>query len=94
MLRKINATILAMILTLTMGVTVYAENGGVGQPGGTNAGVNANVGTTNTGVNQGYNNMYRATAAEDDVDWGWLGLLGLAGLAGLMGRNRERDPQR
>ncbi|HBY77614.1 MAG TPA: hypothetical protein DEG47_11595 [Cyanobacteria bacterium UBA11148] len=37
--------------------------------------------------------------AEDDFDWGWLGLLGLAGLAGLAGRKRPdtvnyttRDP--
>ena len=36
-------------------------------------------------------------AAEDDMDWGWLGLLGLGGLAGLMGRKREHHteyPQR
>ncbi|HBL12349.1 MAG TPA: hypothetical protein DD379_13255 [Cyanobacteria bacterium UBA11162] len=27
--------------------------------------------------------------AEDDFDWGWLGLLGLAGLAGLAGKKRH-----
>ncbi|MBE9167492.1 WGxxGxxG-CTERM domain-containing protein [Pleurocapsales cyanobacterium LEGE 06147] len=31
------------------------------------------------------------TEAEDDFDWGWLGLLGLIGLAGLAGRSKDRD---
>ncbi len=31
------------------------------------------------------------TEADDDSDWGWLGLLGLAGLAGLY---RRREPVR
>jgi hypothetical protein len=30
-----------------------------------------------------------ATDADNDFDWGWLGLLGLIGLAGLRGRTRE-----
>jgi len=30
-----------------------------------------------------------ATGADNDFDWGWLGLLGLIGLAGLRGRNRQ-----
>jgi hypothetical protein len=32
---------------------------------------------------------YRAYAANNNVDWGWLGLLGLVGLAGLFGRGRS-----
>nr|MBC9199631.1 hypothetical protein [Paenibacillus sp. PL91] len=35
-------------------------------------------------------NQYRTTAADDDMDWSWLGLLGLLGLIGLKGRDRER----
>ena len=27
--------------------------------------------------------------ADNDRDWGWIGLLGLVGLAGLMGRKRD-----
>lgn len=30
-----------------------------------------------------------ATGADNDFNWGWLGLLGLIGLAGLRGRTRE-----
>jgi opacity protein-like surface antigen len=30
-----------------------------------------------------------ATDADNDFDWGWLGLLGLIGLAGLRGRMRQ-----
>jgi MYXO-CTERM domain-containing protein len=29
--------------------------------------------------------------ADDDTDWGWVGLLGLAGLLGLRRRNDRRD---
>jgi LPXTG-motif cell wall-anchored protein len=29
--------------------------------------------------------------ADDDSDFGWIGLLGLIGLAGLMGRKRDTD---
>jgi hypothetical protein len=36
-------------------------------------------------------NNYRTNAADNDMDWGWLGLLGLIGLAGLRGRNREES---
>ena len=43
---------------------------------------NFRTNATNTG-------RFRA-AAENDMDWGWLGLLGLIGLAGLRGRDRER----
>lgn len=32
-------------------------------------------------------------AAEDDMDWGWLGLLGLTGLAGLLGRKKEHHTE-
>lgn len=44
----------------------------------------------NNGTSMG-ERAYRATAnaADDDFNWGWLGLLGLIGLAGLRGRNRE-----
>ena len=34
------------------------------------------------------------TEADDDSDWGWLGLLGLAGLAGLAGLRRRNEPVR
>lgn len=67
-------------------------------------GANDRIGTRNVpnrngnGVNNGANaygtngfratNTVRANAADDGMDWGWLGLLGLIGLAGL--RNRER----
>lgn len=37
------------------------------------------------------NNSYRAAAADNDRDWGWLGLFGLIGLAGLFGRNPQRE---
>ncbi|QQE76680.1 WGxxGxxG-CTERM domain-containing protein [Brevibacillus composti] len=88
-----------------MGASAFAETGGAGNTGGTNAGMTGNTGagagtgagvtgTGTTGANQGYNNMYRTTAADNDTDWGWIGLLGLAGLAGLMGRNRNREMQR
>lgn len=34
----------------------------------------------------------RATTANNDMDWGWLGLLGLIGLAGMFrNNNRERN---
>ena len=36
-------------------------------------------------------NTVRTTAAADnDIDWGWLGLVGLIGLAGLRGRERSK----
>lgn len=78
MFKKLNTIILALVLTVSMGASAFAETGGA----------------SNTGANQGYNNMYRTTAADNDTDWGWIGLLGLAGLAGLMGRNRNREMQR
>ncbi|MDF2921921.1 MAG: hypothetical protein K0R57_835 [Paenibacillaceae bacterium] len=61
----------------------YSNTTGVG-----NYGVNGTNDYTGTGT--GTYNAY-ATADDDAMDWGWLGLLGLVGLAGLMGRNRERD---
>ncbi|XEC97219.1 WGxxGxxG family protein [Paenibacillus tarimensis] len=40
--------------------------------------------------NRGAAGRFRpAAAADNDMDWGWLGLVGLLGLAGLRGRNRE-----
>lgn len=103
MFKKLNAIILALVLTVFMGASAFAETGGAGNTGGTNAGMTGNKGagagtgagvSGTTGVNQGYTNMYRTTAADNDTDWGWIGLLGLAGLAGLMGRNRNREIQR
>lgn len=44
--------------------------------------------------NMGNGNVYRANAADDGTDWGWLGLLGLIGLAGMMGRGRDRGDAR
>ncbi|EJL31958.1 WGxxGxxG family protein [Brevibacillus sp. BC25] len=90
-MKKFNAIILALVLTVTMGLTVYAEAGGTegaGNTGGTNTPGNT---TGNTGIN---NNTYRTTAVDTDSDWEWIGLLGLAGLFGLRGRNRERNPQK
>ena len=40
------------------------------------------------------NRTYRTNAADNDTDWGWLGLLGLIGLAGMMGRGRDRGDAR
>ncbi len=48
---------------------------------------------TDTGM-RGFNDGYRATAAADETNWGWLGLLGLIGLAGLFGRNRAEGERR
>ncbi|CAI8939815.1 MYXO-CTERM domain-containing protein [Brevibacillus sp. IT-7CA2] len=103
-MKKFNAIILALVLTVTMGLTVYAEAGGTvgaGNTGGTNTpgnttgntgvGVTGNGAPANTGIN---NNTYRTTAVDTDSDWEWIGLLGLAGLFGLRGRNRERNPQK
>lgn len=89
MLKKISAIIMAMVLTLTMGLTVYAETGGTGNTGGTNTPSNVTGNTVGTG--NGVPNNYRTTAT-DNRNWGWIGLLGLAGLAGL--RNRDRNPQK
>ncbi|PZD97068.1 hypothetical protein DNH61_04010 [Paenibacillus sambharensis] len=59
---------------------------------------NNNNGFRRYGVNSagnGNNTMtgqrLRANAANDGMDWGWLGLLGLLGLSGLRGRNRDRE---
>jgi MYXO-CTERM domain-containing protein len=81
MLRKMYVFFLTMVLTLSIGLIANAETGGAGNTDGNN-------------VNQGKNNMFRTTAADDGTDWGWLGLLGLAGLAGLAGRNRNPNPER
>ncbi|WP_285844078.1 WGxxGxxG family protein [Brevibacillus borstelensis] len=79
-----------------MGLTANAETGGTGNVGGTNAPGNMTGagGPGNAGVNNVNQGTYRTAAADNDTDWGWIGLLGLAGLAGLMGRNRNREPQR
>nr|WP_304502616.1 WGxxGxxG family protein [Brevibacillus sp. AF8] len=89
---------LALMLTVTMSLTAFAETGGTGagNTGGTNTpntgvGVTGNGAPANTGIN---NNTYRTTAVDTDSDWEWIGLLGLAGLFGLRGRNRERNPQK
>ena len=99
-MKKLNAIILALVLTLPMGLTVNAETG-VGNTGGTNTPGNI-TGNTNTGGTSGpgnvvpgdtgiNNNTYRTTATDNDADWEWIGLFGLLGLAGLMGRNRDRN---
>jgi hypothetical protein len=43
------------------------------------------------GTGRAMTNTVRAAAtdADNDFDWGWLGLLGLIGLAGLRGRMRQ-----
>jgi len=88
MFKRINAAVLVMVFVFSMGLTVNAA-GGTGD--GTGAG---GMGTTgNNGVVNG-NQGYVTTAADNDMDWGWLGLLGLVGLAGLMGRNRNENPNR
>lgn len=85
MFKRLNVAVLAMVLVFSMGLTAYATDGTGGGTGGVgmagnNAGMNGN---------QGY-----VTTANNDTDWGWLGLLGLVGLAGLMGRNRSENPNR
>lgn len=67
------------------------NNNGTGNFG-TNGWNNNNNGFGTTGVND--NNRFRTTAADNDADWGWLGLLGLLGLVGMAGRNRNPDPTR
>ncbi|WP_232700265.1 WGxxGxxG family protein [Brevibacillus daliensis] len=89
-MKKISAIIMAMLLTLTMGFTAYAEYGGTGNTGGTSGNITGNT----VGTGNGVSNNYRTTATDNDMDWGWIGLLGLAGLAGLTGRNRDRNPQK
>ncbi|MBH0333094.1 hypothetical protein B5G50_28455 [Brevibacillus brevis] len=103
-MKKLKVIMLALMLTVTMSLTAFAETGGTigaGNTGGTNTpnnmtgntgvGVTGNGAPPNTGVN---NNTYRTTAVDTDSDWEWIGLLGLAGLFGLRGRNRERNPQK
>ena len=54
-----------------------------------------NVNTDNNGLMDRTERTVRgtvraaATDANNDFDWGWLGLLGLIGLAGLRGRMRQ-----
>jgi hypothetical protein len=83
MQRKLSVMILTAVLLLSMGFSAHAETGAAG---------NTDANYVNQGNNM--NNMYRTTAADHDVDWGWVGLLGLAGLAGLAGRNRNQNPGR
>lgn len=91
MVCKARTLVLALAVVFVMGLPVYAETGGTAGPGNT-------VGPGNTGTitgNPGYNtNAYRTTAADNNTDWGWIGLLGLVGLAGIMGRNRAENPKR
>lgn len=102
-LKKLNVIMLALILTVTMSLTAFAEADGTigaGNTGGTstpnNTTGNTGVGVTGNGApaNTHTNNMYRTTAVDTDSDWEWIGLLGLAGLFGLRGRNREQNPQK
>lgn len=51
-------------------------------------GVNS-AGSGNDTMNSGRLRANAANTADNDMDWGWLGLLGLLGLAGLRNRNRE-----
>jgi len=89
-MKKLSAVgLLALSVILLSGNPVSAnqyENNGNGMNG---------VTTNNQGT---YNNDYRArttaTAADNGMDWGWLGLLGLIGLAGLRGRNHNPEPER
>jgi len=49
--------------------------------GGTTNGTNSTTTTTGSDV----------ASADNDIDWGWLGLLGLSGLLGLIPRKREEN---
>ncbi|HYE76243.1 MAG TPA: WGxxGxxG family protein [Blastocatellia bacterium] len=67
------------VLALALSATpLLAQTGGTG---GTDQGAGP-AGTTQGGA------TYRA---DDDRDWGWVGLLGLIGLAGLMRRRDVHD---
>jgi MYXO-CTERM domain-containing protein len=79
MLKKLRTTVLALTLVTAISSPVFAEG-------------NRNQNVNNTNTYQG--NNYRTTAADNDTDWGWIGLLGLAGLFGLRGRNRNPEPDR
>jgi MYXO-CTERM domain-containing protein len=49
--------------------------------GGTTGGTNSTTTTTGSDV----------ASADNNTDWGWLGLLGLSGLFGLIPRKREEN---
>ena len=49
--------------------------------GGTTGGTNSTTTTTGSDV----------ASADNNTDWGWLGLLGLSGLLGLIPRKREEN---
>jgi hypothetical protein len=73
--------------------TGYGANGTVNGTTGTfrTNGTATAPGMTTFDTTRANNVRTRAAAgADNDIDWGWLGLLGLIGLAGLRGRNRER----
>ncbi|MCM3627906.1 WGxxGxxG-CTERM domain-containing protein [Paenibacillus glycanilyticus] len=62
---------------------------GTGNYGVTNQMSSYSTNGTGTTMNGNYRSLANNTA-DDDFDWGWLGLLGLAGLFGLRSRDRER----
>ena len=51
--------------------------------GGTTGGTNSTTTTTTPGSD--------VAGADNNFDWGWLGLLGLSGLFGLIPRKREEN---
>ncbi|WP_223285154.1 WGxxGxxG family protein [Paenibacillus sp. PL91] len=83
-------------LTFVMAVPAFGDNAKSGNAGpATELRTDVERGVNNTAraldVDDNMNaNQYRTTAADDDMDWSWLGLLGLLGLIGLKGRDRER----
>jgi len=51
--------------------------------GGTTGGTNSTTTTTTPGSD--------VASADNNFDWGWLGLIGLSGLLGLIPRKREEN---
>jgi hypothetical protein len=65
------------------------RDNGFGTTGYGTTGTGTGTGTGTNGFGNNDNNNFRATAADDGADWGWLGLLGLLGLAGMFGKNKN-----
>lgn len=85
------------VATVCLSVMFSISVSATGTTTGTSTTGTSNTGAYTTGNNtstdmRNLNNNYgtAATANDDDMDWGWLGLLGLVGLAGLRKRSRER----